>query len=80
MDDHLQLIKDFLDRHVDNPPGNIQPESVLEEIGIDSLGLLELIFEMEEKYGLSLPRDLPTPRTVGDLIEVVEKYKPPGKA
>ena len=76
MDDNLKLIKDFLDRHVTSPPETITLQSSLEEIGIDSLGLLELIFEMEDKYGISLPQDLPAPRTVGDLLELIEKHKP----
>ncbi len=79
MDDNLQIIKDFLDRHLDNPPERIQPENRLEEIGIDSLGMLELIFSMEEKYGIRLSGDLPTPRTVGDLLQIFEKFRQAAK-
>jgi acyl carrier protein len=76
MDNTLDLIKDYLERHLDNPPENLTPESRLDEIGIDSLGLLELIFDLEEQYKISVPQDIPTPETIGQLIEIIEKYKP----
>lgn len=76
MDNTLDLIKDYLKQHTDNPPEALTAESRLDEIGIDSLGRLELIFELEEKYNISVPQDIPMPETVGKLIEIVEKYKP----
>lgn len=76
MDNVLDLIKNYLDRHLDNPPENMTPESRLDEIGIDSLGLLELIFDLEDQYKISVPQDIPTPETVGQLIEIIEQYKP----
>ena len=71
--DTLGLIQDFVKSRVDNPPENITPESKLTEIGIDSLNLLEVLFEVEEKYGIRFPNDLPQPETVGQLIEILEK-------
>lgn len=76
MDNNLDLIKDYVERHADNPPGNLTPESKLDEIGIDSMALLELIFELEDKYDIRLPEDIPTPTTVGQLLELMEQYKP----
>lgn len=76
MDKNLELIKVYLDRHLDNPPENLTPESRIDEIGIDSLALLELMMELEDKYDFRLPEDVPTPETVGQLLALVEKYKP----
>lgn len=76
MDNTLEFIQDYLKQHVDNPPEILTAETRLEEIGIDSLGLLELIFDLEEKQNVSVPQDIPRPETVGQLIEIVEKYKP----
>ena len=74
--DTLELINEYLKRHVNNPPENLTLESKLDGIGLDSLALLELLFELEEKYGISLPNDLSRPETVGQLVEIVEKLKP----
>ncbi len=76
MDKNLELIKVYLDRHLDNPPENLTPESRIDEIGVDSLALLELMMELEDKYDFRLPEDVPTPETVGQLLALVEKYKP----
>jgi acyl carrier protein len=76
MDDTLDLIKDYLNKHMDNPPEDLTVDSRLDEIGVDSLALIELIFEMEEKYNITVPQDIAKPETIGQLIETVEKYKP----
>ncbi len=76
MNNNLDIIKDYIDRHADNPPENLTLESELNEIGIDSMAILELIFELEDKYGIRLPEDIPTPETVGQLLELIEQYKP----
>lgn len=76
MEDTLDLIKNYLNQHLDNPPGEVTVDSRLDEIGVDSLGLIELIFEMEEKYKINVPQDLEKPETIGQLIGIVEKYKP----
>lgn len=76
MDNNLELIRDYLERHLDNPPENLTPESRLDEVGIDSMALLELIFELEDKYDIHLPDDVSSPETVGQLIALVEQYKP----
>ncbi len=75
MDYDLEIIKDYIARHADNPPENLTMESKLNEIGIDSLSLLELIFELEDKYNFHLPEDMPNPETVGELIKLIEQFK-----
>ena len=74
--DTLELLKEFIKQHVDNPPENLTAESRLDAIGVDSLTLLELMFDLEDKYGIRLPEDLPQPETVGQLVEIFEKFKP----
>ena len=73
----LELIKEYINRHVDQPPENLEMESRLDGIGLDSLAMLELFFEIEDKYGISLPNDVPMPETVGQLVNLIEKFKPP---
>ncbi|GAB2897552.1 hypothetical protein GCM10027046_28900 [Uliginosibacterium flavum] len=74
--DTLELLREFIKRRVVNPPEEVTLESRLEEIGVDSLTLLDLMFDMEDKYGVRMPDDLPRPDTVGDLIAIFEKLKP----
>lgn len=72
MDDELEIVRDFLKERLCLDPAKIQPEATLEELDIDSLMLLELFFEFEEKLDVDLSPNLPTPKTVGQLIEIIK--------
>ncbi|SCZ57721.1 acyl carrier protein [Epibacterium ulvae] len=36
-------------------PSDVTPESTLDSLGIDSLGLVECIFAIEEEFDISIP-------------------------
>ncbi|HEV8033258.1 acyl carrier protein [Loktanella sp. PT4BL] len=63
-------------------PSDIQMENTLEDIGIDSLGLVESIFAIEETFDISVPFNANDP-TAGDfdissvaaIVAAVEKLK-----
>jgi acyl carrier protein len=72
MNDELAIVRDFLQQRLSLDPARIRPEATLEELDIDSLMLLELFFEFEEKLDVTLSQNLPTPKTVGQLIEIIK--------
>jgi acyl carrier protein len=72
MNDELAIVRDFLQERLSLDPARITPEATLEELDIDSLMLLELFFEFEEKLDLTLAQNLPTPKTIGQLIEIIK--------
>lgn len=76
MDENLAMIKEFLDRHVKTPPENLTPETRFDSIGLDSMAMLELMFEIEDKYGVRLPDNVSAPENIGQLIKLIEQYKP----
>jgi acyl carrier protein len=63
-------------------PSDIQMDNTLEDIGIDSLGLVESIFAIEETFDISVPFNANDP-TAGDfdissvaaIVAAVEKLK-----
>ena len=58
----------LLRRIVYAPEGSITPETLLTELGMDSLDLVEAGLELESLIGQDLPEDaLAEARTVGDL-------------
>ena len=73
----LSVIREFLKDRLDLEHDKITPEATLEELGIDSLMLLELLFEFEEKLDVTLSNDQATPKTVGELIAIVEQLRMP---
>lgn len=74
--DSLTLIRDFVGAHSEIDPALVVPDAVLADIGIDSLMLLEVMFEFEERNGIKLPEDLPTPTTVRELMAQLERLAP----
>lgn len=75
--DTLSVIRDFLKDRLGLEHDQITPEATLETLGIDSLMLLELLFEFEEKLNVNLSNDMATPKTVGELIAIVEQFQAP---
>lgn len=54
--------------------GHVREESVIADLGIDSLGMLELIGSMERRLQVQIPDDqLVGIRTVKQLLDMVEK-------
>lgn len=53
-------------------PDKLTPDARLEDIGIDSIGVAELLFNIEDEFGLKLP-DVPLDlATFGDVVHYVE--------
>ena len=45
------------------------------DLGVDSLAVMEIVAELEDRYNLTFPdEDLPSVRTVGDVISLVCKH------
>ncbi len=55
----------------------IQPSDRLEDIGMDSLGAVEMVFDLEEKFDIEIPYNANTPRTefdkVSDVVASIKK-------
>lgn len=49
----------------------MKPESTLEEIGLDSLGNVEILVAVEDEFGIQLDTE-ENPKTVGEFADTVE--------
>lgn len=74
--DNLKLLSEFLHKRENIDPARVTREATLEELKVDSLLLLELLFEFEDRLGVKIPNDIPPPKTVGDLLGIVDGIKP----
>jgi acyl carrier protein len=55
-------------------PEAITPESSLQDLGLDSLDTITAVFELEDKFGISIPdEEVRSIRTVGDVIEGIRR-------
>ncbi len=67
MKNYLQQFQELLKEHNINQPITLKTD--LQKLGIDSLSLMNLIIEVEEKYGILFPDDeLLAIKNVGDII------------
>jgi acyl carrier protein len=66
--DSLALIREFLKDRIGVEPEKVVPEAALAELGVDSLLLLELMFEFEDRFDIKLSQDLQPPKTVGEMV------------
>ena len=67
----LDTIKDILQENLDIAPENVDEDSTCESLGVDSLDMVELICELEERLDVDFgePEGL---ETMGDLVEYVD--------
>jgi len=71
--DCIGLIREFLKDRLGADPEAVVPGALLADLGVDSLMMLELMFEFEDHFGIKLASDLKTPGTVGELVELMDR-------
>ena len=67
-----ELIRDFLCDRLGVDPARVVSEAILADLGVDSLMLAELVFEAEDRLGVSMDGSVKTPATVGDLAGLID--------
>jgi acyl carrier protein len=68
------VLREIIAKQAHLDPSAITPESVLSELGVTSLDLVEIIMTIEDKYDVSIPVDAVEAwngyKTVASLIEL----------
>ncbi len=70
--DVLQIIANYKGLNA----AELKPDQSFEELGIDSLDAIDIIYEIEDKYSIDIPQealDLQTSNTIADVMAVVAK-------
>ncbi len=72
-----EQIKGIIARQLDIDENTISESSlILEDLGADSLDVVEMLSEIEELANISIPdEDIPAIKSVGDLVNYVESHK-----
>lgn len=71
MNVHDRLVQLLVDEYK-LPAEKLVPSARLDALGIDSLGVMELVFKIEDDFGIHFPSDQNALVTVGDLVQHVE--------
>jgi acyl carrier protein len=73
----LWWFRDRLSRDASIAPEQIMlSSSFAEDIAVDSLTIVELVMELEEKFGVTIPYDeAERMKTVADVIRYIEQHR-----
>jgi len=66
-------IKQLLVEKHDIKPEAISPETKLTELGLDSLSIAELLFDVADKYGIDIPDERANFTTLGEGAALVDE-------
>ncbi|RLB53416.1 MAG: acyl carrier protein [Deltaproteobacteria bacterium] len=68
-------VKRIINEQLDVAEGDIKPESTfIDDLGADSLGLVELVLAFEEAFEIDIPdEDTEKIRSVKDAVDYIEK-------
>jgi acyl carrier protein len=72
----LETMQGMLHERLGIEKNKVTLDASLEELGIDSLMQIELLFDFEDKYKVKIPDLTEKPTTIGDLIAIVEPFVP----
>ena len=73
--DSLALIREFLENRLGVSPTQVVAAAPLNDLGIDSLMMLELMFEFEDRFGITLAKGLKSPKTVGEMVALMDRLR-----
>lgn len=69
----LESIKELAAKQFGVEIDTIDADAPLDQLGIDSLGFLEFMFEVEDKFALSVPQEsVAQVRTLRQLADVID--------
>jgi acyl carrier protein len=69
----LEIIQDILAKKFALDRAKLTPEAELSQLGIDSLAVLELLFDIEDRFGLKIKDDMPTSlMTLQDVVLYID--------
>lgn len=73
----LQSMQGIFKANFDLAPELLQREAVLEDLQIDSLSMIEVLFAVEDEFKIVVPHESSASRsqtrTFGDLVDYVDK-------
>ena len=46
-------------------------DASLESLGLDSLAVIEFLFQIEDKFGIEIPNESSPPSTLGAMVQLV---------
>ena len=75
-DETLQITTEILKKHVDGERTIRPNDHIQNDLGLDSLGVMELVADIEDRFAVTIPNDvLSDISTVEDVAKALVKLK-----
>jgi acyl carrier protein len=65
-------IQELLWKKFDVKPETVVPEATLADLGLDSLSIAELMFDVADKYDIDIPDERAYITTFGEAVQLVD--------
>lgn len=75
----LQLIQRLLVEQFELKLEDVSPDVQLESLGLDSLAVIEFMFNLEDELKIKLPDERVELKTVQDIANIIDKLSFPRK-
>ena len=69
----FEMVSNAIAKKLEIDVTTIKPESTLEELGLDSLDTVDIIFEAEDKLGIKVPNDQVDVKTIQDMTNLLDQ-------
>jgi acyl carrier protein len=71
--DTLSTVQQLIAAEADLQPESLDPRRPLEELNVDSLTVIEVMFKIEDTFGIKMLEERVPIRTVQDIADLVDK-------
>jgi acyl carrier protein len=69
----LETVQKLLAEKFELKPEQLNPSSELDKLGLDSLSIIEFMFNVEDEFKVKLPDERVEIKTVQDIVAIVDK-------
>lgn len=73
--DTFETLRAIIQEKFEMDAAAIQPDTILEDLGIDSLHAFDIIFEVEEKFDIQVPNPQVPIKTIQDVVDLIDKAR-----
>ncbi len=75
-DETLAITTEIIKKHIDGSKAIRPNDHIQNDLGLDSLGVMEVVADIEDRFSVSIPNDmLSNIATVEDVVKALVKLK-----
>ena len=69
----LERLQALLVKHNQVTHGDLVPDASLEALGLDSMDTIDLLFNIEDEFNITVPRDQAPLKTLQDVVDYIDR-------